>query len=62
MTALGSPAHQARIARVTGGYAGDPRVLGQPVSARATAVAGEIVGDEVEVTLGIRAVERLEQR
>jgi hypothetical protein len=27
MTAMGSPAHQALIARVTGGYAGDPRVL-----------------------------------
>jgi predicted nucleotidyltransferase len=27
MTAMGSPAHQALIARVTAGYAGDPRVL-----------------------------------
>jgi len=27
MTAMGSPAHQALIARATGGYAGDPRVL-----------------------------------
>jgi hypothetical protein len=24
MTAMGSPAHQALIAQVTGGYAGDP--------------------------------------
>jgi predicted nucleotidyltransferase len=27
MTAMGSPAHQALIARVTAGYVGDPRVL-----------------------------------
>jgi hypothetical protein len=39
----------------------DPRMRGQPVADRATAVAGEIIRDEVEITVGIGTVKGLEQ-
>ena len=34
----------------------------EPVADRATAVAGEVIGDEVQIPLGIGLVERLQQR
>jgi hypothetical protein len=41
MTAMGSPAHQALIAPVTAGYAGDPRVLAAVIAeARAATTWG----------------------
>ncbi len=40
----------------------DTRVSGQPVPDGATEMAGEVVGNEVEIALGIGLVERVQQR
>ena len=39
----------------------DPRVLGQPVGDWAAQMAGEVIGDEVEIALGIGPVKGLQE-